>query len=188
MQKITTATLMRLHCLDGYVLQQIYFSSALHLGWGKLSVCPSYECGFKKNKEKIFFYSLHSLSVFVLPVLCYCVILPTTGYLGNVDIYSLSLQRYKIRYCKDLTFFILWNTDLQQPYCFPLLISLWWSLVAVVAYITYLNLLAFALRFACLLTAELGLCNFSCLRTERNSTRRCEISELLEFAQRQNLI
>jgi len=34
----------------------------------------------------------------------YYVILPIDGYSGNVDIYSLSLQRYEIRYCEDLTF------------------------------------------------------------------------------------
>lgn len=93
-------------------IQQIYFSSALHLGWSKLSACPLYKNAFKKNKEKIFFHSLHPPSVFVLPVLCYCIILPTAGYLGNIGIYSLSFQKYEIRYCKDLTFPVLSNTDL----------------------------------------------------------------------------
>ena len=56
--------------------------------------------------------SLSPPSVSVLPVLCYYVILPVAGYSGNVDLYSLSLQRYEIRYCKDLTFLILSNTNL----------------------------------------------------------------------------
>lgn len=112
---------MRLHYLEeqillcSYVAKLLLFCIALHLiGWGKLSACPWYEDVFKtKKKEKPFLFPpLYPSSVSVLPVLCYYVILPIAGYSGSIDIYSLSLQRYEIRYCKDLTFLILSNTDL----------------------------------------------------------------------------
>lgn len=105
---------MSLHGLEGHVLLSSYsgnlFLFCLVLRLGKIVSLPFVqECLLEKQRKNIFSFPP---SVFVLPVLCYCIILPTAGYLGNVDIYSLSLQRYKIRYCKDLAFLILSNTDL----------------------------------------------------------------------------
>lgn len=97
-----------------YLAKLFLFCITLYLlGWGTLSACLWYEDVHKKNKEQTFLsLPLHPPSVSVLPVLCYYLILSLAGYSGNVDIYSLSLQRYEIRYCKDLTFLMLSNTDL----------------------------------------------------------------------------